>query len=359
MRGVAAVLALGLSLLPYVFYRLESTPLYPGSGIDVPGTMEGQNVIVTGSSQGLGFYAAKEFYALGANVVVTGRTMTKTKKAAEEISAGPGKGSAIPMNVDIANFADVRRFVREVEKQFSVIHVLILNAGMGYSADWPKNVTSPDGLDLCMATNHFGHFLLTKLLWTRLAKNVGIVGVGGGGMWRAGDYGYLAHPDRIRYELPKNRKERPKAYFRAKLAQRCFAQSLQGRLDASAKVNFYLPGISATAILGPNFAGCHAHWLWKWCGPPDVAGRLLAHSAFVPSSDVLYAYWLPRFIFERFAPKERLRDRMGLPLLFGFPSFVQKALNWGTLHSTVGPECDAAQQEKLWNLSAAVAGIPP
>lgn len=360
----AALVAI-VAVVPVLIYKLEGGAKYPGHGVNWPTSLQGKVVVVTGSSQGLGFFAATEAYNLGATVLITGRSMTKCQKAATQIELqgvnGRNKGTAIPMNVDISNFDDVRRFAAWVGSKFEKIDVLLLNAGMGYGPDWPANTTSHSGHDLCMATNHLGHYLLARLLWPRLATGAGVVGVGGGGMWRSA-YATLTEK-RIRWELPKNKPRRTQAYFQAKLSQRCFALAARRRLEERGiNVNFYLPGLAATAILGPSFDKCQEAW-YKWCGPASVAGRLLLETAFVPSNqptdNVHYAYWWPKFIYERVMAKQDLKWRMDHPMFLAFPSFYQYFLNYGVLHQTVGPECDVETQERVWKFSAQATGLPP
>jgi NAD(P)-dependent dehydrogenase (short-subunit alcohol dehydrogenase family) len=63
--------------------------------------------------------------------------------------------------VDLASLASVRNFAEEINATEPKIDVLINNAGLGFVG--PRKYTE-DGLEYSMATNHFGHFLLTNLL---------------------------------------------------------------------------------------------------------------------------------------------------------------------------------------------------
>jgi NAD(P)-dependent dehydrogenase (short-subunit alcohol dehydrogenase family) len=97
-----------------------------------------------------------------------------------------------PLEVDLSNFASIRKSV-ETFLSFnllatpSLLHILINNAGI---MACPQSFT-PDGLELQIGTNHFGHFLLTNLLGDSLkrgAKQNGwarVVNVSSIGHWMA------------------------------------------------------------------------------------------------------------------------------------------------------------------------------
>jgi hypothetical protein len=53
---------------------LEGSILREGRGLHVPSSLEGRVALVTGSTKGCGYYAAKRFHGLGAEVIITGRS---------------------------------------------------------------------------------------------------------------------------------------------------------------------------------------------------------------------------------------------------------------------------------------------
>lgn len=69
------------------------------------------------------------------------------------------------MELDLSSLNSVRQFAAKVNKQESRLDVLVNNAGVANT--FGKKVTE-DGLELTMATNQYGPFLLTHLL---LRKN--------------------------------------------------------------------------------------------------------------------------------------------------------------------------------------------
>ena len=78
---------------------------------------------------------------------------------------------------DMSSLNSIRTFVADfLQKNKEPIDILINNAGVAcafwrvsclqknFHAGLPKRVESADGIELTMATNHFGPFLLTHLL---------------------------------------------------------------------------------------------------------------------------------------------------------------------------------------------------
>lgn len=72
------------------------------------------------------------------------------------------------MKLDVSSLQSVRDFAKEFLAKESRLDILIHNAGYGNTFD--KKV-SVDGIELTMATNHYGPFLLTHLLIDLLKKS--------------------------------------------------------------------------------------------------------------------------------------------------------------------------------------------
>ncbi len=88
--------------------------------------MENEVIIVTGGSSGMGKAMAKKFAELGANVVITGRTLEKLEAVVEEFSSL--KGKVFPVQMDVRNPEDVQRMVTETIEKFGTIDGLVNNA---------------------------------------------------------------------------------------------------------------------------------------------------------------------------------------------------------------------------------------
>ncbi|XP_050701475.1 retinol dehydrogenase 12-like [Eriocheir sinensis] len=125
-------------------------------------SLEGKTVVITGASAGIGKEAAKDLVSRGARVIMACRNVEKAERAAAEVRIhARGKGEAVVRQVDTSDLASVRRFAARILKEEERLHLLINNAGI---VGPPTREVTKDGLELTMATNHYGHFLLTNLL---------------------------------------------------------------------------------------------------------------------------------------------------------------------------------------------------
>lgn len=125
--------------------------------------LAGKNVVITGGSNGLGLASAKAMAAMGANLTLLARGEERLLRAAEELRRDFPDVRISEQVVDVSNLDQVRDFAKQ---QKEPVDVLMNNAGlMG-----PDFKLSIEGIESQMATNHIGHFLLTKLLWKNLEK---------------------------------------------------------------------------------------------------------------------------------------------------------------------------------------------
>lgn len=127
------------------------------------GDQSGRTFAVTGATSGLGRETALQLAIAGARVILAGRSESKLKATTESIRRQAPKAELDPLVVDLADLASVRRAAAR-SVRLGAIDVLINNAGVMAT---PRQRTA-DGLDLQLATNHFGPFLFTGLLMPQL-----------------------------------------------------------------------------------------------------------------------------------------------------------------------------------------------
>jgi NAD(P)-dependent dehydrogenase (short-subunit alcohol dehydrogenase family) len=203
-------------------------PSGPAAWREVP-RQDGRRFVVTGASGGIGLETAKALAQRGAHVVLAVRNEARGRAAAAAMS-----GSVEVRLLDVADLSSVRAFAADV----GPVDVLINNAGI-LAVPF---ATSPDGVELQLATNHLGHFALANLLLPRLTDRVVVVGS------RSHRSGELDLAD-LHWE---RRGYRPyAAYAQSKLANLLFLAELQRRLTAAGstlRATGAHPGATATAI---------------------------------------------------------------------------------------------------------------
>ncbi|OBG38428.1 SDR family NAD(P)-dependent oxidoreductase [Mycobacterium sp. E3198] len=118
--------------------------------------MARRTIVITGASDGIGAAAARRLQRGGANVVVVGRSQSKTAAVAAELDA----------DYFVADFADlsaVRDVADKIRSQYPRIDVLANNAG-GLFANTHRTQKTIDGHDVTLQVNYLAPFLLTTRL---------------------------------------------------------------------------------------------------------------------------------------------------------------------------------------------------
>jgi NAD(P)-dependent dehydrogenase (short-subunit alcohol dehydrogenase family) len=143
--------------------------------------MDGRVVLVTGATSGIGRAAAEGFAALGASVRMLARDARRGEQVRAEIAAWSDNDDIEVDVCDLSDLASVRRFTEQFTARGSRLDVLVNNAGVLTG----ERGTSADGIELTLATNVLGPFLLTNTLAESLAHGAPgrIVNVSSGGMY--------------------------------------------------------------------------------------------------------------------------------------------------------------------------------
>jgi citronellol/citronellal dehydrogenase len=122
------------------------------------GLFNGQLVWVTGGGSGIGRCVAHELAALGAIVVISGRTQSKLDTVAAEIAQDGGR--CITTAFDIRDEEAVKAGVAAVVAQHGPVAGLVNNAGGQFPA--PLLAISKKGFDAVVANNLTGGFLMMR-----------------------------------------------------------------------------------------------------------------------------------------------------------------------------------------------------
>ena len=151
----------------------------PLSGYD----LTGRTVVVTGATSGLGQQAAEQFAALGARVVLVGRSAAKLERTIDEIGANTRSQTLYPALVDMGELHEVRALAALLVSEHGRFDVLVHNAG---ALSGQRLVTS-QGFEATVAAQVLGPFLLTTLLLPALsaAPTGRVLTMASGGMYGA------------------------------------------------------------------------------------------------------------------------------------------------------------------------------
>jgi NAD(P)-dependent dehydrogenase (short-subunit alcohol dehydrogenase family) len=129
--------------------------------------MSGKNCIVTGANSGIGKQTALGLAKLNSHVIMLCRSEKRGEEAKRDIQNKVSDANLTLMLCDLASFHQIRDFVDKSNSKFSILDVLINNAGV-YLTDYEE---TPDGIQKMMAVNHFSQFLLTQLLLPNLRES--------------------------------------------------------------------------------------------------------------------------------------------------------------------------------------------
>ncbi len=125
-------------------------------------------VVITGTSSGVGLYAAKALANRGWHVVMACRDLEKGAKAAQTV--GIPQDSYTLIHIDLGSLQSVRRFVENFRARGLSLDALVVNAAI-YMPLLKEPLRSPEGYELTVTTNHLGHFLLCNLMLEDLKKS--------------------------------------------------------------------------------------------------------------------------------------------------------------------------------------------
>jgi NAD(P)-dependent dehydrogenase (short-subunit alcohol dehydrogenase family) len=141
--------------------------------------LAGQTCVITGASSGLGREAARALAAAGAHIVLAARNASALGHTQDWVRAEVAGARTSVVHLDLASLASVRAAADAIHAISPAVHVLMNNAGVMF-VPFGRTV---DGFETHLATNHLGHFLLTRLLTPQLAAAEGarVVNLSSGG----------------------------------------------------------------------------------------------------------------------------------------------------------------------------------
>ncbi|SEL52741.1 NAD(P)-dependent dehydrogenase, short-chain alcohol dehydrogenase family [Aquimarina amphilecti] len=212
------------------------------------GSLKGKTFVITGTTSGTGFEAARILLSKEAKVVMLNRNPKKSEDTITALKQELGNVDVSNIRMDLAEQASVKNAAEEVLKKVLQIDALMCNAAI---AQVPKQTLTVDGFESQLGVNHYGNFLLQALLYPRIEESKGrIVTVG--------SMGYNLGIKTIQFDdMNWDENYSPNGvYSQSKLAQIMSVYELQDRLKKAGKTNLKVyachPGASSTSLIKTN-----------------------------------------------------------------------------------------------------------
>jgi NAD(P)-dependent dehydrogenase (short-subunit alcohol dehydrogenase family) len=298
---------------------------------DIP-DQAGRTVLVTGTTLGgLGHHTALELARRGARVVLAGRTEARLTETEKAIRAEVAAAELERLTVDLSSLASVR-LATAAAAGLGPIHVLVNNAGV---MGTPEQRTE-DGLELQLATNHFGPFLLTGLLLPQLVASEGARVVTVSSQFhRYARSAPLGEPRR-----QQGRYSRWPAYAQTKLANLLFTYELERRCREAG-----LPVMALAAH--PGFAGTHLAANGQYGRSSGGIASILDATVKAVSQSAAAGAWPSLMAATAELPGGTYCGPGGLGEMSGAPQVTTSNKR----------SRDASAQRRLWEISEQTTGI--
>ncbi len=285
-------------------------------------TLAGRTVLITGPTSGLGRAATDAVAALGARVILVGRSQERLTTVRDALVAAHGEDRFPVVVADMGSLRSVRAAVTQVLETEPRLHVLVDNAG----AIFPERVEGPDGIEATLATLVVGPFALVSGLLPLLLRTAGarVVAVTSGGM-------YTQRLDLDDLQGASEPFSGPRAYARAKRAQVALVREWARRLGPSGlatgvAVNAMHPGWADTPGLAETLPSFH---------------RLMGPLLRSPAEGVDTLVWL--------AAAQEAGDRSGELFLDRRPRPFDRIPR---------TRLSAGDRRRLWDVVVALSGAP-
>lgn len=224
-------------------------------------------VIVTGATGAIGSATAAVLARRGARVVLMARPSPRLDALIKRLAGGDKRAESVP--IDLSSMSSVRAAAREINRTGGHVDALLHVAAVFT----PRFQRTADGLELMLATNYLGPFLLTNLLRDRLIRAGRVVTVTAPSATRV-DFDRLL--DKYRFDAMHT--------FRAtKAANLMFTFELARRAHRwDVRANAFHPGLVRSELM--NEAPREVRVLARWIsGSPAHAAEDLAELALSPS----------------------------------------------------------------------------
>ncbi len=111
------------------------------------------NIVITGSTQGIGLGLAREFCSRGHNVVVSGRDSQRLDQAVEQLASLAG--TVTGQTCDVSDIGSVQSLLDLAQSQLGSVDIWINNAGLARTV-WPILDVPQSEMESMLRTNMLG-----------------------------------------------------------------------------------------------------------------------------------------------------------------------------------------------------------
>ena len=141
----------------------------------ITGCWQGQVILITGASAGIGAALAEQMLREGAKVALAARRLDRLEALAGRLNqVGEGEEGdklAIPLICDVTDQASVKRCIESVIEQWGRLDVVVANAGFGVTGTIERLTT--DDYQRQFDTNVFGVINTLKVALPQLSEHQG------------------------------------------------------------------------------------------------------------------------------------------------------------------------------------------
>lgn len=128
-----------------------------------------KTVVITGSTEGIGFGLARECLKRGLNVVISSRTQRKVEAAMEQLSAQFPRERITATTCDVTSLESLEALWMTAVKQFGQIDYWINNAGRSHPSE-PVWQLDPRAIESVVDTNLIGVIYGTRVAYQHMLR---------------------------------------------------------------------------------------------------------------------------------------------------------------------------------------------
>ena len=145
------------------------------------------NILITGSSKGIGLALTKEFLQYGDSVVISSRSEERVNNTVKNIKSEFPEANILGLECDVTQPSDVAKLAKSTIEAFGTIDIWINNAGINGSQYKPLQQVDDEALQQVFETNILGTLYGCKeaikiMIEQKSGKIFNLAGMGSNGM---------------------------------------------------------------------------------------------------------------------------------------------------------------------------------